>query len=166
MAKPDIFLAGTPQPPSPLERYLPPVPRGVAAAWLAQNAAPGDWVLEPFGASPHWAVEAARAGYRVLVAANNPVARFLIEMHAQPPSTEALTAALAELGAARRGDERLEPAILELYMSECPNCKAQIPAEAFIWERESAEPHAKLLDCKQCGQQGEYPCDEQDRRRA
>ncbi len=166
MAQADIFLIGTAHPPSPLERYLPPVPRGVAAQWLQQHAAPGGWVLEPFGASPHWAVEAARAGYRVLVAANNPVARFLLEMHAQPPSAEALTAALAALGAARRGDERLEPAILELYLTECPNCSAQIPAEAFIWEREADAPHAKLLNCKQCGVQGEYACDDQDAARA
>lgn len=152
--------------PSPLERYLPPVPCGVAAEWLVQHAAPGSWVLEPFGASPHWAVEAARAGYRVLVAANNPIAHFLIDMHAQPPSAEAMTAALAMLGAARRGDERLEPAILELYMSECPACHAQIAADAFIWERDATAPHAKLLDCKQCGASGEYPCDEQDHARA
>lgn len=166
MAQADTFLIGIPHPPSPLERYLPPVPRGVAASWLQQHAAPGGWVLEPFGASPHWAVEAARAGYRVLVAANNPIARFLIEMHAQPLSAEALTAALAALGAARRGEERLEPAILELYLTECPNCSAQVPAEAFIWEREADAPHAKLLHCKQCGVHGEYPCDEHDAARA
>ncbi len=166
MAQADNFLIGTPHPPSPLERYLPPVPRGVAGAWLQQHAAPGSWVLEPFGASPHWAVEAARAGYRVLVAANNPIAHFLIEMHAQPPSAEALTAALAMLGAARRGDERLEPAILELYLTECPGCQTQIPAEAFIWEREAEAPHAKLLHCPQCGTEGEFPCDEHDQARA
>ncbi|UYN91961.1 MAG: hypothetical protein KIT70_00345 [Anaerolineales bacterium] len=167
MADPNIYIPSEGEfAPSPLERYLPPVPRGVAARWLQQHAAPGGWVLEPFGASPHWAVEAARAGYRVLVAANNPVARFLLEMHAQPPSAEALTAALAALGAARRGDERLEPAILELYLTECPNCAAQVPAEAFIWEREAEAPHAKLLNCKQCGTAGEYPCDEHDAARA
>lgn len=166
MPEANAFLPGAAQPPSPLERYLPPVPAGVVAGWLGDNVPLGSWVLDPFGASPHWAVEAARAGYRVLVAANNPVARFLIEMHALPPSAEALTAALAELGAARRGDERLEPAILELYTTECPNCKAQVAADAFIWQREAAAPHAKLIDCKLCGQQGEYPCDEADAERA
>ncbi|MBX3006112.1 MAG: hypothetical protein KF821_09855 [Anaerolineales bacterium] len=167
MANASVFLPAQGNfAPSPLERYLPPVGAGVAQAWLAQHAAPGSWVLEPFGASPHWAVEAARAGYRVLVAANNPVARFLIEMHAQPPRAEQLTAALAALGAARRGAERLEPAILELYLSECPNCKQLIPAEAFLWEREASAPYAKQLDCKLCGTQGEYPCDAADVARA
>jgi hypothetical protein len=166
MADPNIYLPGTPAPRMPLERYLPPVPAGVAAAWLEANVPKGAWVLDPFGASPYFAVEAARAGYRVAVAANNPVARFLLEMQAQPPSAERLRAVLAELSAARRGDERLEPAILELYMSECPKCKVQSPAEAFIWEREADAPRAKILDCKSCNERGEYPTDEADKERA
>ena len=49
-------------PPSirPLGRYLPPIPDGVVTAWLARHIAPGEWVLDPFGASPRAAVEAAR----------------------------------------------------------------------------------------------------------
>ncbi len=163
---PSVYIAGQVPAPSPLERYLPPVPAGVIAAWLAANVPKGSWVLDPFGASPQWAAEAARAGYRVAVAANNPVARFLLEMHAQPPTKEELTAALAELGSARRGEERLEPAILELYLTECPLCHAQSPAEAFIWERDAGAPHAKILHCKNCGEQGEYPTDENDQQRA
>lgn len=162
----NVFLVGSTHPPSPLERYLPPVPTGVAHAWLESNVPAGAWVLEPFGASPHFAVEAARAGYRVVVAANNPVSRFLLEMHANPPRAAEMTAALAELGASRRGDERLEPAILELYATECPNCHAQVTADAFIWERESDAPHAKIIDCEACAQRGEYPTDENDKERA
>lgn len=162
----NVFLTGSPPPPSPLERYLPPVPSGVLTRWLQSNVAAGSLILDPFGVSPHWVAEAARAGYRVIVAANNPVARFLIEMHANPPSVDELTAALAELGASRRGDERLEQAILELYATECPNCNAQVEAEAFIWEREASAPHVKIIDCKNCAQRGEYPTDDADKERA
>jgi hypothetical protein len=162
----NVFLTGSAPQPSPLERYLPPVPQGVATRWLAANVSPGGLVLDPFGVSPHWAAEAARAGYRVVVAANNPVARFLIEMHANPPSAAELTAALAELGASRRGDERLEQAILALYATECPNCHAQVEANAFIWERDASAPHLKLIDCKACGIAGEYRTDDADKDRA
>ncbi|MGH2582798.1 MAG: hypothetical protein ACRDFQ_07870, partial [Anaerolineales bacterium] len=163
---PNVFIPGTPRAPSPLERYLPPLPSGVVSAWLKANAPRGAWILDPFGASPQLAVEAAGSGYRVAVAANNPIARFLIEVHAQPPTKDALTAALAELGASRRGEERLEPAILDLYMTECPNCHALGPANYFVWERDGAFPVAKELHCKNCGAQGEYPANEQDRERA
>ncbi|MBE9524600.1 MAG: hypothetical protein IMY76_05840, partial [Chloroflexi bacterium] len=86
----------TPSKPEPLGRYLPPIPEGVATNWLrahfphpnaGKNLQKGDshaWVLDPFGTSPRLAVEIARAGYRVLVAANNPVNRFLMELEADP----------------------------------------------------------------------------------
>jgi hypothetical protein len=71
------FIPGTPAlHPGPLSRYLPPIPTGVVSAWLAEQGRlesrgpAAAWVLDPFGISPQVAVEAARAGFRVLVAAN------------------------------------------------------------------------------------------------
>lgn len=167
MSNPQIFIPGHEgQVELPLSRYLPPIPAGVIAAWLESNVPRGAWVLEPFGASPLAAVEAARAGYRVAVAANNPIARFLLEMQAQPPQEEAMRSALADLGAARRADERLEPHILGLYATQCPECGMETFASAFIWERESAAPHAKIIDCQVCGHEGEHPTNEEDQARA
>jgi len=163
---PNVFIPGTLQAPTPLERYLPPLPAGVVSSWLGSNVPRGTWILDPFGASPQLSVEAARSGYRIAVAANNPIARFLIEIHAQPPPKDAITAALAELGSSRRGDERLESAVLNLYMTDCPNCHVLGPANYFIWERDGTFPVAKELNCKNCGAQGEYPADAQDRERA
>lgn len=167
-----VFLSGRPAAPTPLERYLPPLPAGVVSGWLAAAAQagrlqPGDWLLEPFGAAPLAALEAARAGYRVVVAAGNPVAQFLLEFRARGVSAEVLRGALADLAAARRGDdERLETALLALYQTTCPACGAQQPAEAFVWAREADAPHAKLLDCQACGAAGEYETDEADKQRA
>ena len=57
------FTPGAALPPVlPLGRYLPPVPAGMVAGWLQQQAAPGDWVLDPLGSTPQLALEAARAG--------------------------------------------------------------------------------------------------------
>ncbi|MEX2161330.1 MAG: hypothetical protein WD751_05380 [Anaerolineales bacterium] len=166
MPQPGVYLPGRDTPPTPLERYLPPLPAGVTAAWLDANVAKGAWILDPFGTAPHLATEAARAGYRVVVAAGNPISRFLIDLRAQPPKADDLRAALAELSSSRRGEERLEPAILELYMTQCPKCRAQVPAKAFVWEREAAAPYAKIINCKACGEQGEYPTDAEDQQRA
>lgn len=144
---------GSPDPPGPLGRYLPPIPPGVASAWLKQNlpAPAGAWVLDPFGAAPAVAAEVARAGYRVLVAANNPIARSLLDLIANPPTPDELRSALAEIAAAYKGSERLEPHLRGLYTTRCARCGAEVMAEAFIWERGAAAPSAKIYTCPACG---------------
>ena len=140
-----VFLPGwKPAHPGLLSRYLPPIAEGVATAWLRAHARPGAWVLDPFGAAPGVTVEAARAGNRVLVAANNPVARFLLELATHPPDEVELRAALAELAAARKGEERLEPHIRGLYRTTCAQCEQTVTAQAFLWEREATEPSARI----------------------
>ncbi len=166
MPSPDVYIPGSPPPARPLDRYLPPIPAGVVSAWLEANVPKGAWVLDPFGATPQIAVEAARTGYRVAVAANNPVARFLLETRALAPSAEDFRAALAELASARRGDERLETAVLDLYQTTCPKCGQQTPAHAFIWDQINAGPIAKIVHCKLCSESGEYPTDDLDQERA
>jgi len=147
----------------PLARYLPLIPEGMVAEWLAgQSLLPGSWVLDPFGSSPAMAVEAARAGYRVLVAANNPVARFLLELAADPPAEAELNAALAELAASRRGEERLEPHLRELYQTSCASCGRPVEAQAFLWEKGAPAPYARLYHCPHCGDAGERPATQQD----
>jgi len=152
--------------PALLARYLPPIPEGAAASWLAAHAPGEAWVLDPFGASPHTAVEAARAGRRVLVAANNPISRFLLELAAAPPSRDELRAALAELASTRKGDERLEPHIRSLYATTCDNCRREIQVEAYLWDRGASAPYARLYQCPHCGEGGEHPATEQDAARA
>lgn len=160
------YLPGTePEKPGPLARYLPLGTDGVASAFLAQQFRPGDWVLDPFGASPRTDLEMARLGFRVLVAVNNPVTRFLLETAARPPTQADLQAALAELASARKGDERLETHLQSLYLTECTQCHQQVPAEAFIWERESGVLVARIYHCA-CGDDGEYPATPADLTRA
>jgi hypothetical protein len=154
----------------PLERYLPPIPEGVAATFLAQHSRleepkRGAWILDPFGTSPHLATEIAEHGYRTLVAVNNPVTRFLLEMAAIPPSQADLRAALAELAAARKGNERLETHIQSLYLTDCVKCQQQVPAEAFVWERSSGTLSARIYHCP-CGDGGDHPATDADQTRA
>ncbi len=177
MTDPLPFISGSiPGNPGPLARYLPPVPEGVASGWLEGRLPAGSWVLDPFGASPRMAVEAARAGYRVLVAAHNPVARFLLEMTAAPPAESDLRAALAELASAHKGDprtggERIEPHLRALYNTECARCGRMVSAEAFLWEKQAETPFARLYKCPYCGDggaqsAGERPATQGDAARA
>ena len=163
MQNSSAFLPGRPETISlPLQRFLAPLHSGVINTWLSNNVARGQWIVDPFGASPQVAIEAAQAGYQVLVAANNPITRFLIEMLARPPKEEDFKSALAALAATRRGKDRLEPHILNLYASECPACNQPGFARAFIWTNEASEPHAKIIRCENCGNKDEHPVDQYD----
>lgn len=155
-----------PDNPQPLARYLPPIPCNVAHTWLREHLPPGSWVLDPFGAAPHLAVEAARAGYRVLVAANNPVARFLLEIAANPPTEQELRSALADLAASYKGSERIEPLIRSLYATECAKCGKEIMADAFLWDRGAQTPFGRIYTCPHCGDSGEREANIADASRA
>ena len=166
-----VYIPGDePEKPSPLARFLPAIPDGIAAAFLAGHSETiglerGAWVLDPLGASPQLAIEIAGQGVRSLVAVNNPITRFLLELAAHPPSQADLRAALSELAAARKGDERLETHLQSIYLTQCTKCQQQIPAEAFVWERASGALVARIYHCP-CGDSGEYPATQVDQARA
>lgn len=158
-----IFLPETSElPQSPLGRYLPPIAEGVVSKWLEEHIAPGAWILDPFGAAPNLAVEAARAGYRVLVTANNPITRFLLETIANPPTQSDLKMVLSGMAATRSADQRTEPYIQSLYATTCTGCGRSITAKTFIWDREANEPFAKIYRCPYCNDSGERPTTSED----
>ncbi len=153
------FIPGTyPDRPELLGRYLPPIPRGIISTWLRGHLPAGTWVVDPFGACPALAVEAAQAGYRVLVTSINPIARFLVEVEADPPSALALKAALAELSASYVGNDRIEPHIRALYNTTCSHCGQVVSADVFLWEHDKPTPYARVYTCPSCGDSGEHPC--------
>jgi hypothetical protein len=171
VSDPIAFLPGatpvsTAHPGRPLGRFLPPIQEGSATAWLSEQAPRRGWVLDPFGASPELPVEIAQAGYRVLAAVNNPIARFLIELYACPPTESELRAALADLASAQRAGERIEPHIRGLYQTECAQCSRPVEAQAFIWDRESNAPVGKIYSCPNCKDSGERPASPVDIQRA
>jgi len=163
-----------PSTPGVLSRFLPPHPEDVASAWLHENILPHKgsgsfpWILDPFGASPKLAVEAARAGCRVLTTVNNPVARFLLEIEASSPTKADLQAALADLASAFKGDERIEPHIRGLYTTVCRNCGKAVEADSFLWERQAPAPIMAAYTCPNCGLSGDQeitPLDIENARR-
>ena len=152
----------------PLSRFLPALEDGVISAWLSQQTAgtgqllAGSWLLDPFGFSPRLVLEAARSGYRVLVTANNPVTRFLLEMFANPPAQSEFTAALADLGAVKKGDERLAGHLQSLYLTSCEKCEQKIYAHSFLWRKGEDVPYARIYECPHCGDSGEHSVTEED----
>ncbi len=157
------YIAGLkPADSGPLARFLPALEDGVISAWLSQLNLTGSWLLDPFGFSPRLVLEAARSGYRVLVTANNPVTRFLLEMFANPPAQSEFTAALADFGAVKKGDERLEGHLQSLYLTTCEKCDQQIYAQAFLWRKGADAPYARIYECKHCGDSGERVVTDED----
>jgi len=150
----------------PLDRYLPPIRKGVAASWLEKNIAKGSWLLDPFGASPELVIEAAQNGYTVLVTANNPVTRFILEILCKIPKMTEYKAAIAALAAMQVGGERLEPHIKRLYETNCMKCNQTIQAESFLWRKEESAPYGRVYVCPFCGDAGERPTTPQDKTKA
>lgn len=136
------------------------------SAWLPAHAPPGSWVLDPFGFSPRLALEAARAGYRVIVTVNNPITRFLLEMSARPPSQTDFKAALADLAASKKGDDRLGLHLQSLYLTPCEKCGNEIYADSFVWRRGEEAPYARIYTCPHCEDAGEREANPLDIERA
>jgi hypothetical protein len=156
----------SPAEPAPLARFLPPIEEGLAAAWLSQTAPGGSWILDPFGIAPRLPLEAAHAGYRVIVTANNPITRFLLEMEAHPPTEADFKGGLADLASSKKGSDRLELHLQSLYQTRCESCGSGIQAQAFLWRRSERAPYARIYACPHCGDQGERPATPDDVERA
>lgn len=152
------FIPGSGTPAAlPLARFLPPLPAGIFSGWLKQSASPGAWLIDPIASTPHLALEAAQAGWRVLAVCNNPILSFMLEVLASAPSSSDLQAAVAELAASRRGEERLQAHLQSLYLTDCPGCGKRIQASAYIWKKDEPAPHLRELTCPHCRAAGEYP---------
>jgi len=161
------LIPGTrPANPGPLARFLPPLEDGVISAWLMDNVEKGSWLLDPFGTAPRLTLEAARAGYRVLVAANNPITRFILEMGTASLPEAEFKAAIADLAVSRKGDERMEDHLQALYLTTCTSCEKQVPAQAFLWRKGERAPYGCIYNCKECGESGEKLATPEDLERA
>ena len=108
------------------------------------------------------ALEAARAGYRVLVTVNNPISRFLLEMSARPPAETDFKAALADLTSAKKGEERLGAHLQSLYLTSCEKCGHEVYADSFLWRKGEDAPYARVYTCPNCDDAGERPVTSQD----
>jgi hypothetical protein len=148
--KPPYFSGKTPSPPMILDRYLPPYPGGSLLDMLEFSGINNGWVLDPIGNQPLSAIELAQAGYKVFVACNNPiVARIMGVICAAHPKS-VFQAAIADLGALKRGEERLENQIKNLYHSPCPTCLSLNTNVRYLWKKNQTLPFAREVTCHDC----------------
>ncbi|HOE34237.1 MAG: hypothetical protein GX415_01275 [Chloroflexi bacterium] len=154
------FIAGRDRPQTnlPLDRFLPPYFPGRALNWVSSHAEPASWILDPFGNDPFSALELARSGYRVLVASNNPVAAFILEVMASAPTVQEVGDAVLALADLRMSEgTRLEDYLNSFYQLPCPECGRQAEISAFIWSEERTEPISMQWACPHCRGAGELP---------
>jgi len=153
------YIPGSsPVPDEPLSRFLPPIPVGVTTHWLEKTIhIPQEqvWIMDPFCASPRLVIETAQAGWRILVAANNPIHRFLLETYANPPDPDTFQSVMAILSSLQRGNDRLESHIRSLYEISCIECQEKLEVDAFLWEKDAHTPYGYQAECKACGAKGE-----------
>lgn len=148
----------------PLDRFLPPFYPGSMSAWLQRFAPPGNLVLDPFGQDPYVVLELARAGYRVVVSANNPIAAFILEVMASAPSAEEISEAVHALAGIRSSEgSLLEDQINAYYQFDCPNpecqgldIKPKLQVDYLVWAEDAPEPELALGYCPRCDKQAEY----------
>ena len=148
----------------PLDRFLPPYYPGSMSGWLQRFAPPGSLVLDPFGQDPYVILELARAGYRVVVSANNPIAAFILEVMASAPSAEEISEAVHALAGIRSTEGlTLEDQINAYYQFDCPNpdCqqrdeKPKLLVDYLVWAEDATEPELAFGTCPGCGRQAEY----------
>jgi hypothetical protein len=156
----------TPQHPGPLARFIPPMDQGVIEKMLDDLELTDLVVLDPFGVSPRVPIEVAKSGHAVVVIANNPISRFILQHSLHPFKVEDLRAALAQIAALPKDGTRMENFLLELYKSRCSRCGASVSVDFFIWDKDLGGPSHKVYACEECAQAGEFPATEEDWERA
>ena len=160
--KPPYFSGKKPQPIMVMDRYLPPYPMDSLIDMLHYIGIEDGWVLDPIGNQPLSAIELAQAGYKVLVTCNNPIVGRIIQVICHGYQKSQFQAAIADLGALKRGEERLESQIKNLYHSPCPDCSSYSTKVKYFWKKNQNLPFAREIVCEDCGMTGVIKISEVD----
>ena len=166
MTAPDYFIPDRdPRAFYPLRGYLRAPPLHVAEKYIDALTAPGDLVVDPFGALPNVARAALARQRRAIVVESNPLWAWLARaLTTLPPAVE-MDAALARLGDALKDDTPLRAHINELYTTACAACGKPTPADYFVRAREGGLI-ARHYTCAHCGATRDDPATEDDLKRA
>lgn len=160
--KPPYYSGKTIAKPLVLDRYLPVYPTGSIVDMLHFIGINNGWVLDPIGNQPMSAIELAQAGFSVLVTCNNPIVARLMEVICAAHPKSQFQAAIADLAALKRGEERIENQIKNLYRSHCPECSSHQTSVKYLWKKNQTIPFAREITCQQCGYSGVAKITEMD----
>ncbi len=151
IGKPPYFSGKKTQPIMVLDRFLPPYPTESLIDMLHYIGIEDGWVLDPIGNQPLSAIELAQAGFKVLVTCNNPIVSRIMQVLCYGYQKSQFQAAIADLGALKRGEERLESQIKNLYLSPCPECSSYSTKVKYLWKKNQDLPFAREILCEDCG---------------
>lgn len=144
------FIPSDPTPRlSILANAFPVVPPSVARAAIERYTQPGEVVLDPFCAGTGVIQAALDLNRRVIAASFNPINVLAIAASLWPRDARA---ALTHLADARKGAERLQDHVLNLYTTACPTCQRPAVAQHFLWDRDQNAPSEKHVRCTACGE--------------
>lgn len=161
-----FFPPDPPRPQGVLRRWAATMPQAWVKAILEATTQPGELVLDPFCQGDTVARVALRLGRSVAVADFNPVQTLAARAAITPPAPQTLARATLRLAEAVKLDRPLREAIQALYLTRCPHCGADTPAETFTWDATAHVPTRKTVACGQCGWRGAAPASPDDVARA
>ncbi len=152
------FVPGEPDKPAGLlSGHFYPIPGAVVAAYLQAYTRPGDLVLDPFCEGPTVLRQAVCTGRSAIASSFNPLAVMAARLSLSPPERRQLDAAITRLGDAPRLGVPLSQYLQDLYAVRCPRCGRSTPADAFVWERDSATLSRIDWQCRHCAHQSVAP---------
>ncbi len=120
-----------------MHRYFARRPWSVFAELIQHYSNPGSIILDPFCGGGVTVVEGLRLGRKVIGVDIMPLAAFITRMEASDLDLEEFKEALAGVQAAC--GERIQA----LYLTTCPKCGKQVPADWFEW--------SNVVECRECG---------------
>lgn len=148
----------TPFPKRHLNRQIPPESHTAMYVWhkywsrktwnvvsefIKTYSNKGEVVFDPFAGSGVVAIEAIKAGRRVIVCDLNPIANLITELTIRPVDVAALTNAF------KRVQRKVEERILKLYEIHCVSCHKIMVGTSFVRKGDSLVEirYAKCLNC-------------------
>jgi len=119
-----------------MHRYFARRPWSVFRSLIEHYSNPGSIVLDPFCGGGVTVVEGLRLGRKVIGVDINPLATFVTRCEVLPCDLEQLEKEFKHIEA------EVKEKINSLYLTKCPKCKKEVPADWFEW--------SNVYQCKEC----------------
>jgi hypothetical protein len=135
--------------------------RGIAA-YLGAYAASGTLIVDPFCQSSIIVREALGSDHRVIAISFNPLDALRTRLALSAIPANEVEAAVTRLADSPKAGVPLREHLQRLYRTVCPQCKKEVIADYFVWERGAEIPQRVHYHCAACGDAGLRDCDEND----
>jgi len=123
----------------------------VVAEYINTYCPEGGVVLDPFAGSGVVAMEALKAGRKVIVCDLLPIATEVTRLTIKPVEPEELRQAFERVA------KRVKDKILSLYETNCRKCRKSLPFTCAVWEKNNCV-EVRYESCPHCGDRQEKNC--------